>query len=142
MSKIGFYVEHANICVEKPEDTIKFLMSAIPAWKIRGNGEMDWFGERANWFHVGDDNSYIAIQSGASGPSGNWKDLWAGVKHIGIVVENVSQVVSRLESSGYHVDHYGADHPYRRNVYFLDDNNVQFEFIEYLTDVPVLKNQY
>lgn len=142
MGTASAYVEHANICVKNPEDTIRFLLTAIPEWSIRGQGEMDWFGTNSNWFHVGDENTYIAIQSGSNEPSDDWKDLWTGVKHIGIVVKDMSKVVRNLESAGFAVDHYGGDHPFRKNVYFLESHGVQFEFIEYTSTVNSEKNLY
>lgn len=142
METVSAYVEHANICVENPEDTIRFLQAAIPAWRIRGQGEMDWFGTKSRWFHVGDHQTYIAIQSGGQGNSGDWKGLWTGVKHIGIVVNDMQGVVRNLEAAGFVVDHYGGEHPFRKNVYFLEKHAIQFEFIEYTSAINAEKNQY
>ena len=136
------YVEHSNICVEYPEKTIRFILSAIPSWKIRGQGETDWFGKTIQWFHVGSHESYIAIQSGGSGTSENWKGLWIGIKHVGIVVQSIDAVVKNLEASGFEIDHYGVSDPFRRNVYFLEDHGIQFEFIEYLSKLDSERNIY
>lgn len=136
------YVEHANICVENPASAIQFLLTAIPNWSIRGKGSMDWFGETIEWFHVGDEQSYIAIQSGSSDKTKDWQDLWTGVKHIGIVVEDIDSVVKNLTTAGFEVDHYGGNHPFRKNVYFLERHGIQFEFIEYLSESYAERNQY
>ncbi len=136
------YVEHANISVLNVEETINFLTTAIPSWSVRGQGKMDWFGEQVRWFHVGNKDSYIAVQEGGSGQVQNWKEKWTGVKHIGIVVSDLDSLVSRLSEAGYPVDHAGAEHPHRRNVYIFDSNNIQYEFIEYLSDKPEEKNDY
>lgn len=114
------YVEHANISVVNAEDTIRFLTAAIPGWEIRGQGEMDWDGETIQWYHIGDDHSYIAVQSGGTGKVSDWRNSWTGVKHIGIVVSDLDALVERLAAIGYRVDHFGGDHPHRRNAYFLD----------------------
>jgi len=142
MNSSGSYVEHANICVKNPEQTIQFLLAAIPNWSIRGQGEMDWFGQTIQWFHVGDQNSYIAIQSGGVDAAKGWQELWIGVKHIGIVVPSMDAVVRNLESAGFEVDHYGGNHPFRKNVYFLESHGIQFEFIEYLSELYHERNCY
>ena len=142
MNSSGAYVEHSNICVENPEKTIQFLLTAIPSWSIRGQGDMDWFGQTVQWFHVGDQNSYIAVQSGGTGSSKSWEELWVGVKHIGIVVKCMDTVVQNLESAGFEVDHYGGNHPFRKNVYFLESHGIQFEFIEYISEIYSERNCY
>lgn len=136
------YVEHANISVINTEKTIHFLITAIPEWAIRGKGEMDWFGETVQWFHVGDNASYVAVQSGGVGKVDNWKESWTGVKHIGIVVPDLDSVIQRLTIEGYEVDHFGADHPHRRNAYFIESHGIQFEFIEYFSLENTEKNDY
>ncbi|MGF1680276.1 VOC family protein [Photobacterium minamisatsumaniensis] len=137
------YVEHANITVVNAEDTIEFLLSALPEWSVRGKGvNDDWHGKSVSWYHVGDENSYIAIQSGGEGKNGHWAEHWTGVKHIGIVVPDLEALILRLETAGFPIDHHGAEHPHRKNAYFLDKHNVQFEFVEYLSTQPAEKNDY
>ncbi|ELN6931293.1 VOC family protein [Vibrio navarrensis] len=137
------YVEHANMSVVDAQKTIHFLTSAIPEWRIRGQGKIDnWFGRAIEWFHVGDEQSYIAVNSGGEGQASNWKAHFTGVKHVGIVVPDVDKVVERLEQAGYAIDHWGGDHPHRKSVYFLEGNGFQFEFIEYLSADAHLRNDY
>lgn len=136
------YVEHADISVVNTEDTIRFLTAAIPGWRVRGQGEMDWDGETVQWYHIGDDRSYISIQSNGTGKVGDWRKSWTGVKHIGIVVPDLDSLVERLTTCGFKVDHFGADHPHRRNAYFLDSHDVQFEFMEYTSREISEKNDY
>lgn len=136
------YVEHANISVLDAKETIDFLTTAIPTWSVRGQGKMDWFGERIQWFHVGDENSYIAVQEGGQGKVKNWKESWTGVKHIGIVVSDLESLITRLSEAGYPVDHTGAEHPHRRNVYIFDSNDIQYEFMQYYSSDPKERNDY
>ncbi|PSW22291.1 lactoylglutathione lyase [Photobacterium sanctipauli] len=137
------YVEHANITVSDTDHTIKLLLTALPDWSIRGEGvNQDWFGKSINWYHVGNENSYIAIQSGGEEKSGHWSEHWTGVKHIGIAVPDLEALITRLENAGFPIDHRGADHPHRKNVYFLDQHNIQFEFVEYLSSEPTKRNDY
>ena len=142
MNSNNTYVEHANISVTNAEETVRFLTAAIPEWRVRGQGEMDWFGRTIQWYHVGDDHSYIAIQNGGIGEVSEWRKSWTGVKHIGIVVPDLDSLVERLTTCGYKVDHFGGDHPHRRNVYFLEPHNMQFEFMEYTSREVSEKNDY
>ncbi|MCQ4504558.1 VOC family protein, partial [Vibrio parahaemolyticus] len=76
-----------NISVVDAQKMIQFLTAAIPEWKARGGGKIDkWFGRPIEWFHVGDDHSYIAISSGGQGDATHWTSHFTGFKHIGIVV--------------------------------------------------------
>lgn len=137
------YVEHANISVVNARKTIEFLTTAIPEWTIRGSGKLDdWFGRPIEWFHVGDEHSYIAISDGGDGDAGHWTTHFTGMKHLGIVVPDVEALVARLKEVGYELDHWGAKHPFRKNVYYLEDHGMQFEFVEYLSDKDSERNDY
>ena len=137
------YVEHANISVVNARKTIEFLTTAIPEWTIRGCGKLDdWFGRPIEWFHVGDEHSYIAISDGGDGDAGHWTTHFTGMKHLGIVVPDVDALVARLKEVGYELDHWGAEHPFRKNVYYLEDHGMQFEFVEYLSDKDSERNDY
>ncbi len=137
------YVEHANISVVDAQKTIEFLMAAVPEWKVRGSGKVDnWFGRSIEWFHVGDEHSYIAISSGGKGEANHWTSQFTGVKHVGIVVPDVEVLIGRLSDAGYELDHRGAEHPFRKNVYYMEDHGMQFEFIEYFSDEFSERNDY
>ncbi|MGF1720863.1 VOC family protein [Vibrio kyushuensis] len=137
------YVEHANISVVEPKKTIAFLTAAIPSWEIRGGGKYeDATGKQIEWCHVGDDQSYIALGSNGKGDAEDWTAQFTGVKHIGIVVPNIAELEARLTEAGYELDHRGAPHPHRINAYYMEDHNIQFEFIEYLSELPAEKNDY
>lgn len=137
------YLEHANISVVDAQKTIEFLLAAIPEWKVRGGGKVeDWFGRPIEWFHVGDDHSYMAICSGGKGDANHWTSHFTGVKHLGIVVPDVEALIERLNQAGYQLDHRGAEHPFRKNVYYLEDHGMQFEFIEYFSNSPGERNDY
>ncbi len=137
------YIEHANITLVNPQKTIGFLLAALPNWRIRGQGKMaEWFGKEVEWFHVGDDQSYIALQSGGESRIGDWNRHWTGVKHIGIVVDDLNNTVERLKTAGYELDHWGGDHPHRRSAYYMEEHNMQFEFVEYFSTHHSERNDY
>jgi hypothetical protein len=58
------------------------------------------------------------------------------------VVDDMAGVIGRLQTAGYEVAKDGAEDPYRKNVYFVDPGGYEVEFVEYLTDVPSLRNRY
>ncbi|MGR5288170.1 VOC family protein [Vibrio maritimus] len=137
------YVEHANITVIDAEHSVGLLLAALPDWSIRGEGRTDdWFGKPMRWYHVGTEESYITIQDGGEGEAGTWQQPWIGVKHIGIVVDDLKKTISRLEDAGYPLDHMGGKHPYRQSAYFQDKHHVQFEFVEYFSELATERNDY
>jgi len=142
MKNNNAYLEHANISVVNTEATIKLRIAAMPNWHVRGGGEMTMAGETIQWHHIGDNQSYIAVQSGGRGKVSDWKTSWTGVKHIGFVVPDLNSLIKRLADCGYDVDHFGGDHPYRKSAYFLEPHGIQFEFTEYLSSSDSERNDY
>ncbi len=136
------YVEHINATVKDLNHASQFLLTAMPTWRIRGRGRMDWFGKPVEWLHVGTDASYVALQSGGEGDGLNWREHQAGVKHVGLVVPSLAQVIERLAQAGFAVDHMGPNHPFRKSAYFIQADNLQFEFIEYLSTLDAERNAY
>ena len=51
-------------------------------------------------------------------------------------------IMEAIEKAGYRAHHHGEDHPYRRNIYFIDGEGLEFEFVEYLSHKPAEKNLY
>jgi catechol 2,3-dioxygenase-like lactoylglutathione lyase family enzyme len=135
-------LEHINITVRDIERSTRFLLAALPGWRVRGEGRMDWFGKLITWRHVGDDDFYIALQGGGEGDVMNWQSHLLGPKHVGLLVPSVDEAVSRLALAGYALDHWGGATPSRRSVYVVDPDSVQFEFVEYLCDDPAARNAY
>ncbi len=39
------YVEPANTTVKDLAAAVHFLITAMPSWRVRGRGHMDWFGK-------------------------------------------------------------------------------------------------
>ena len=66
----------------------------------------------------------------------------AGLAHLGFVVDDVDSMTERLIAKGYEIDVAGAEHPHRKTFYFRDPAGFQFEFMQYLSDVPEEKNLY
>ena len=63
----GTILEHINITVRDVDRSTRFLLAALPDWRVRGEGRMDWFGKPITWRHVGGDGFYVALQGGGEG---------------------------------------------------------------------------
>ncbi len=53
-----FRLEHANVCVRDIEAMIRFLQTAFPESRVRGEGTSP---DGTRWIHVGGNDSYIAL---------------------------------------------------------------------------------
>lgn len=133
------YLEHANITVTSIDKATHFLSTAFPEFEVRGQGATD----NTRWVHFGDQTTYIALQQNHFlTPSKDEQYVSNGVNHLGFVVENLSQIEQRLMDAGFKKDPMSTDEEYRRRSYFYDENNVEWEFIEYKSDQNSLRNQY
>jgi len=143
-------LEHVNLVVTAIEPTLTFLLTAFPEWRVRGEGRNEWEGMPRRWLHVGDDEVYLTLNEFhvdvAQQPERNRKrDLKSaapGLAHIGFDVPSLDDVAARLNAAGYVAHNLGERHPHRRNIYYLDGEGLEFEFVEYLSDVPAEKNLY
>ncbi|PMN89319.1 VOC family protein [Enterovibrio norvegicus] len=133
------YVEHANITVSNLNSSIAFLQAAMPDFSIRGEGSNE---ERA-WCHIGTDTSYIALQEVViDKPVDRLPYYQLGVNHIGLVVEDVTRVAENLKAAGFKETIFDESHPSRKRVYFCDSDDLEWEFIEYLTADLTRRNDY
>lgn len=140
-------LEHANLVVTDIDDIAQFLLTAFPNWRIRGEGGGEWAGVPRRWAHVGDDANYLTLNEFRIPPAarGSQRDLQSatpGLAHIGFEVADLDAVVARLKDAGCEPHHMGEEHPHRRNLYYITREGLEFEFIEYFSDVPAQKNLY
>ncbi|MGB1236713.1 MAG: nuclear transport factor 2 family protein [Pseudomonadales bacterium] len=154
-------VEHANIVVADLAASRDFLSVALPHWCVRGEGlsldganrevtiqqEQMKGGEstgnagKKHWLHIGDNTSYLTLNQ-LQQPSLRSSGRSAELAHIGIEVDDLDGVIERLGAAGYPLATLSAPHPYRKSGYFFDANDVQYEFIEYLSEQPEQRNLY
>ena len=134
--------EHANLVVDNIETTLDFIQTAFPHWTVRGQGNMEWHGKPRRWLHVGDDDYYVTLNDDGEGENRDLTGHKPGLAHLGFVVDDLDGIVGRLEAKGHRIDIQGPEHPFRRNVYFLDPAGFQFEFVEYLSDDAGERNRY
>ena len=63
-----------------------------------------------------------------------------GLAHFAFVTNNLTAMKNRLAAAGFAVSKDGAEHPHRANLYFLDPNGFEVEFVEYYSDIPKQRN--
>lgn len=129
-------LEHANLWVANLDETAKFLTTALPHFRVRGGGESG--GNR--WLHVGTATTYLALNE-APAPLRS-KDDRRRLNHLGFVVDDVAAIHKRLLQAGYREGFKAGPHPYRKRLYFLDSEDLEWEFVEYLSDDPKERNDY
>ena len=138
MTTRKIYLEHANITVSNLEESIQFFQTAFPHFRIRGGGN----GMR-EWVHLGDDNTYVALNQAKEDTPGNDKNYdRIGINHIGFVVDDVEQIADNLLKKGYKRDFPKEVEKFRVRDYFADTDGNQFEFVQYLSEDPAERNLY
>ena len=134
----NIYLEHANITVNDLQEAIKFFQTAFPHFKIRGGGN-----DMREWIHLGDDNTYIAInQAKQSDLKADKNYDRIGINHLGFVVQDVEEIANNLLSNGYKRDYPKQVEQFRIRDYFADADGNQYEFVQYLSEVVQEKNSY
>lgn len=129
-------LEHANLTVSSFDKAVRFLTTALPEFRVRGEGGS--IADDNRWLHVGTDDSYIALYEPADAP----RSSSGSVNHLGFVVDDADALHQRLTDAGYREAYVAPPHPYRKRVYFLDDDGGEWEFVEYLSDDPRQRNDY
>lgn len=138
MKAKNMYIEHVNITVNDLQESIRFFQTVFPHFKVRGGGS-----EFREWVHLGDDNTYIAINKAQNNTSNVVKNYdGPGINHLGFVVEDVEEIAKKLLDSGYRRSYPKQDEQFRKRDYFADTDGNEFEFVQYLSEKPEEKNSY
>jgi len=135
-------LEHVNLVVTDIDPTLSFLQAAFPDWRVRGEGRDEWKGHPRRWLHFGDDDFYLTLNDFGRGRQRDLASSEPGLAHIGFEVPDLDSVRARLKEAGHEPHHLGAEHPYRKNLYYIDGDGLEFEFVEYFSTVPAKKNSY
>ncbi|MBI3829115.1 MAG: VOC family protein [Planctomycetes bacterium] len=130
-------LEHANLTVRNIEESLRFITTAFPHWKVRGGGGAG----KDRWVHIGTDETYIALGESKDDPKGNFYE-GTGVNHLGYVVDDAEGVKKRLLAAGFKEGFKPTQHPNRLRVYIFDPDGMEWEFVQYYSDDPKLKNDY
>ena len=135
------HLEHVNLVVADIEKAIRFYRAAFPHWRIRDEGDGQWNGKPRHWIHFGDDYQYLAFNDHGEGKNRDLDGHQIGLAHFAFLTHSLDAVVARLEAQGFTIAQDGAEEPHRRNVYFIDPDGFEVEFIEYLSDLPAERNR-
>ncbi|MDO6486824.1 VOC family protein [Colwellia sp. 6_MG-2023] len=133
-------LEHINLVVSDIKESLRFYQAALPHWKIRSEGVNQWSGVERNWLHFGDDYQYIALNDNGIGENRDLSGHQVGLAHFSFVTNNLEAVILRLKKVGFEIAKPGAVNTFRKNVYFLDSNGYEIEFVQYLSDLPEERN--
>ena len=128
------YVEHVNFYVSSLREAVQFLATALPEFQVRGRGTSNGI----EWLHIGTDSSYLALSDTADEQLVRARKL----NHIGFVVSDVASIKTRLREAGYEEGSVVEPSQNRKRLYFLDHDGLEWEFVEYLSDDPALRNEY
>lgn len=135
-------IEHINLVVRNLDETLTFYRAAFPHWEVRGSGVQDWYGTQRTWMHFGDEKDYLAFADSGTGDNRNLESNIMGLAHFGFITENITATIERLQQAGFAIHKQGNNTEFRKNIYFLDPNGYEVEFVEYLSDNPKERNNY
>lgn len=133
-------LEHINLVINHLERSLHFYRTAFPHWRIRAKGGGEWYGKPRVWVHFGDDYQYLALNEFGEGDNRDLSGHQVGLAHFAFVVQNLDAVIKRLQTAGYAIANPGNVDPFRRNVYFIDPDGFEVEFVQYSSDLPAERN--
>ena len=134
-------LEHINMVVKDLENSLIFYRAVMPHWKIRSKGNTEWNGEPRRWIHFGDDYNYLALNDNGSGENRDLADTKLGLAHIAFETDNIAKLQERLKSAGFEPRLFRAEEPFRKNLYYIDPDGFEVEFVEYTSDLPSERNR-
>ncbi len=121
-------LEHVNVTVSDPKATAAWL-GAVFDWKVRWEGDAISGGYTA---HVGDEDSYVALYTpkrAIDDPQHSYTTR-AGLNHVGVTVDDIDAVESRVKAAGFR-PHNHSDYEPGRRFYFDDHDGVEWEVVSY-----------
>jgi catechol 2,3-dioxygenase-like lactoylglutathione lyase family enzyme len=135
-------LEHANLQVRDVDEMIRFVQTAFPDFRVRGEGTTAWNGRR--WVHLGNDDTYLALNEASLEPAESWVPYSGkpGLNHLGYEVDDADALRERMRAAGYQDSTVPNEHPHRKRVYFHDREGNDWEFVEYRSDDPAERNDY
>ena len=136
------HLEHINLVVNNIEETLTFYQTAFPNWAVRGEGEQEWFGKTRRWLHFGNNEQYLVFCNEGEGKARDLTGHQIGLAHFAYVITNLAEMQARLLAAGFKHAKDGAEDPYRSNIYYVDPNGIEVEFVEYHSDLNERRNAY
>ena len=130
------YVEHMNISVTDVDEAVRFFRTAMPDFRVR----LDSGPGPERWVHLGTDTTYVSINQMPPPAEGRFESHRPGYNHLGFVVADTDALRDRMLSAGYKEGFIPDKHPHRRRVYFIDNDGIEYEFVQYYSDDPKKRN--
>jgi catechol 2,3-dioxygenase-like lactoylglutathione lyase family enzyme len=120
-------VEHVNVTVRDPARTAEVL-EQIFGWHERWRGPAR---DGGTTIHVGTDRHYLALYTDPKA-SYSEADFAKGrpLNHIGILVDDLDRVESRVIAAGLAPFNH-ADYAPGRRFYFFDPDGIEYEVVSY-----------
>lgn len=134
-------LEHINLVVSDLPNSLKFYQAAFPHWYVRSKGRSEWYGKARSWLHFGDDYHYIALSDHGEEQNRNLSGFQVGLAHFAFVTNNLNALVKRLAQAGFSPNSGPTLGEFRNNVYYIDNDGFEIEFVEYLSDLPSERNK-
>ena len=121
-------LEHANLTVSDPKATAAWMCDLF-GWHIRWQGDAI---DNGFTVHVGTNDSYLALYTPvvATKPGPNTHVTIGGLNHVGLQVDDLDDVETRVKAAGFEPFNHGDYDPGRR-FYFTDSEGIEFEVVEY-----------
>ena len=132
------YVEHANVSVTDVDEAIRFFTTAMPDFRVRHDSGP---GPK-RWVHLGSDSTYMSIGQMPDPAEGQFEHHRPGYNHVGFAVEDADALRERMLSAGYREGFVPEPHPQRKRVYFIDNDGMEYEFVQYYSDDFAKRNDY
>lgn len=133
-------LEHVNLVVKDIAASLHFYQAAFPEWKIRDSGTAEWSGKPREWLHFGDDNTFLTFNDNAETAARDLLGHQAGIAHFAFEINNIKALQQRLQSAGFKHRIRGEDNPYRHNIYYIDPDGNEIEFVQYFSDLTKERN--
>jgi catechol 2,3-dioxygenase-like lactoylglutathione lyase family enzyme len=133
-------LEHANLFVKDIEGMIRFLQTAFPEFRVRGEGICNG----CRWVHLGTDETYLSLNQAYAEPEKAWTPYRGlpGVNHLAYEIDDVEALCKRMKLAGYRDSTPPNKHPHRMRRYFYDAEGNDWEFVQYLSKDPSERNDY
>lgn len=134
-------LEHANLAIRDLDAMLRFIATALPEFELRSEGRD---APKGRWVHIGTEDSYLALNEVPDDRAEPWQPYGRqpGLNHLGFEVSDVAALIDRMEAAGYRNSTVPNNHPHRQRAYFYDDEGNDWEFVEYRSADPALRNDY